>query len=194
MTGSGLKTKVRFIETPTTDDVAIVRDVAGPYGPLLDQYAGITLRVGSIYARDAATLYRILQCVDNDEVRRDAAESDGQFPTWVNDGEEEEALRLLVAKIKTIQHESVLRRALARTGDRTIIVPGVPPQGMERRAETWRGEANAGRRWEAIREQLPRRGGRPIGATRVPESISGMMTIDGEQIVRIDRNGKLGTK
>ena len=194
MTGSGLKTKVRSIDTPTTDDVAIVRDVAGPYGPLLDQYPGITLRVGSICAPDATTLYRILQCVDNDELRHEAAERDGHFQTWVNHDDEEEALRLLVAKIKTIQHESVLRRALARTRDRTIIIASAPPQGMKRRAGTWRREGKADRRWEAIREQLARRGTRPIGATRVPELIAGMVTIDGKQIVRIDRNGKLGPK
>ena len=189
MMESSLKTKVRSIKTPTTDEVAIVRDVAGPYGPLLDQYAGITLRVGPIRTQDAATLYRILHCVDNEDVRREAAEGDREFPTWVRDDKEEAALRLLVAKIKTIQHTPLLRRALERTRSRTIIIAGPRPQGMERTAGTWRGEGNAGRRWEAIREQLERRGARPISATRVPDPICEMVTIDGEQIVRIDRNG-----
>ena len=180
--------------TPRHEDVAVVSDVRGPYGALMESYPGLVLRVGTLRAPTAKALYLAMQIGDaNARAAVLAGDADAQQrgDTWVRSAAQAAALRLWVAKVKVMQHPGPVRGALARTGASTNIVAGDPPEGMRRRAGQWSGEGLAGLRWETIRDQISQRRGRPIGAVRTPGEIAGVLCVDGGEVQRIWRDGRV---
>ena len=181
--------------TPRHEDVAVVRNVRGPYGALMESCPGLVLKVGTLRAPTAKALYLAMQINDDPNARAavlaGGANAQPRGDTWVRSAAQAAALRLWVAKVKVMQHSGPVRGALARTGASTIIVDGDPPEGMRRRAGQWSGEDLAGLRWETIRDRISQRGERPIGAVRTPPEIAGALCVDGVPIQRIRRDGRV---
>ena len=181
--------------TPRHEDVSVVSDVRGLYGALMDSYPGLVLNVGTLRATTAKALYLAMR-IENDATARadvlaEGTGAHGDARTWVQCDEQDEALRLWIAKVKVMQHPGAVGRALARTGASTIIVAGDPPEGLCRRAGQWSGEGRAGLRWETIRNRISQRGGRPIAAVRTPAEIAGTLCVDGVAVQRIRRDGRV---
>ena len=185
----------RQIVTPHHEDATVVRDVRGAYGPLMDSYPGLILNIGALRAPTAQALYLAMRQRDDANVRAEVlaqgTSARRNTDTWIQCEEEDEALRLWVAKVKVMQHPGPVRRALARTAGTTIIMAGEPPEGMRRRAGQWSGEGRAGLRWETIRDRISERGERPIAAVRTPAKIAGALCVDGVAVQRIRRDGSV---
>ena len=181
--------------TPRHEDVAVVSDVRGPYGALMESYPGPVLTLGTLHAPTAMALYRAIRIGDDAKARAGVlagdTRDDRSGDTWVCSPEQDAALRLWVAKVKVMQHPGAVGGALARTAASTIIVAGDPPEGMRRRAGQWSGEGRAGLRWETIRDRISQRDGRPIAAVRTPAEIAGVLSVDGIPIQQIRRDGRV---
>ena len=173
----------------------MVSDVHGPCGALMDSYPGLILSVGTVRAPTALALYLAMQLTDDTNARAAVLAGEAHAyrhgDSWLRSAEQEEALRLWVAKVKVMQHSRAVKGALTRTGGSTIIIAGEPPEGMRRHAGQWSGEGRDGLRWETIRERISQRGGRSITAVRTPTEIAGTLCVDGVRVQRIWRDGRV---
>ena len=169
---SAFRKAERRIITPRHHEVAIIASVRSTAGALRDDYPGLDLYAGSIKAHDPQALAEAV-C------------------TFALDAEAEEALRTWAVKVKTMQHLRTVTGALGRTGTRTIIIAGEPPEGMVRTTGCWTGAGRAGTRWESIRASLAKRAGRRIAGVATPPALSGRLRIDGIAVDAVRADGTL---